>query len=165
MSYYKRNRRGGGRGKRPSEPPLASQPVQILRGQDFSLRKEMDYILQAASRGEGRIVTVGALVFFSTSDGDAWVLDVEDNLALCLMGEFERCDTDFQESAETFSIRWDSTFAIEQGCFLVTGQPAIVEASTQSPAVLRMRTVAYPNYPVPELQRAIQQAKEAAKFL
>jgi hypothetical protein len=102
--------------------------VQVVRGEDFSLKKELDYITQAASRGDGRIVTVGALVLFSTCDGDAWVLDVEDNLALCLMREFDRRDPEIHETATNFSIRWDSTFRFESGCLLVTSQSGRVTA-------------------------------------
>ncbi len=161
MSYYKRNRRAQGTGQRPPDGPAARESVQILQMTDFNLRKEMDYIVQAASRGDARVVTVGALVFFSTSDGDAWVLDAEDKLALCLMRDFERYRSEVQETPENLSIRWKAMFAIESGCFWVTGQPAMVEVSPQSPTMLRTKAVAYPSYPVTDLQRAIQRARKA----
>lgn len=52
-----------------------------------------------------------------------------------------------KEDAGTFSIRWEATFAIEKGCFLVSSQPG--------------RLTAYPGYPVADLQRAIQRARRA----
>lgn len=76
--------------------------------------------------------------------------------------DFERCGTEVQESAESSSLRWEATFALEEGCFWVSGQPGKVEASPQLPAVLRTKVVAFPNYPVTDLQRAIQRAREAA---
>ena len=164
MSYYKRNRRGGGPGQTPPEGPAVSESARILRGEEFNLRKEVDHIVELASRGEARIVTVGALVFFSTDEGDAGILDAEDNLALCLMREFERCDVEIHDDPKTFAIRWDSTFAIEGGCFWVAPRPGRVEAAPQSPAVLRMKTVAYPSYPVSELERAIRRARQAARL-
>lgn len=148
MSYYKRKRRGPGTGQKPSGGSTAHESAQILV-KDFNLRKEMDYIVQAASRGDARIVSVGGLVFFSTGDGDAWLLDVEDNLALCLMRGFERCEVEVQDGAETFSIRWDSTFAIEEGCFLVASQSG--------------KATAYPGYPISALERAIQRARKATR--
>lgn len=149
MSYYKRKRGGQATGQKPPEGRVARESVQILDMKDFSLRKEIDSIVKGASRGEGRIVTVGALVFFSTSDGDAWVLDAEDNLALCLMRSFERCEMEIQESAQNFSIRWDSTCAIEKGCFVVASQAG--------------KATAYPGYPVSDLERAIQRARKAVR--
>lgn len=162
MSRHKRNK--GRRGSAGQQPERAAPPrsVQIVQGKDFSLRKELDDIIQAASAGEGRIVTVGVLLLFSTGSGDAWVLDVEDNLALCLMRDFERCGTEVQESAENFSIRWESTFAIEEGCFWVTGQPVKADAGPHSPAVMRTKAVAYPTYPVTDLERAIRRARKTA---
>ncbi len=149
MSYYKRKRRGPGTGQKPSGGSTAHESAQILDMKDFNPREEMDYIVQAASRGDARIVSVGGLVFFSTGDGDAWLLDVEDNLALCLMRGFERCEVEVQDGAETFSIRWDSTFAIEEGCFLVASQSG--------------KATAYPGYPTSALERAIQRARKATR--
>ena len=164
MSYYKRNRRGGGPGQRSPEGPAVSELAQILLGKEFNIRKEVDHIVELASRGEARIVTAGALVFFSTGDGDAWALDAEDNLALCLMRDFERCDVEIHDDPQSFAIRWDSTFAIEGGCFWVSPQPGRAEPAPQSPAVLRMKTVAYPSYPVSELERGIRRARQAARL-
>ena len=146
MTYYKRKRRRQGTGQSPPERPPARESVQMVDMKNFNLRKEMDHIVEAATRGESRIVTVGALVFFSTSAGDAWVLDVEDNLALCLVRDFERCSTESQETAKHFSIQWEATFAIKDGCFWITGQTEWVDNSPSShtPGVPRTKTVAYP---------------------
>lgn len=165
MSSYKRKRRRQGPGQSRPARPAARESVQVLAMEDFDLRKEMDYIVQAASRADARIVTVGPLVFFSTSDGDAWVLDAEDKLALRLMRGLERCEVEIQESAENFSIRWDSTFAIEKGCFWVTGHPERMKTLSQMEAAVQAKAMAYPSYPVADLERAIQRARRAARPL
>ena len=46
--------------------------------------REVDYIVKRAARCDPRFVTLGQLLFFSTDTGDAWMLDPEDHLALCL---------------------------------------------------------------------------------
>lgn len=101
-----------------------------------------------ASQGEGRVVTVGSLVLFSTSKGDAWILDVEDSLALCLMREFQRREVGIRNDPETFRIRWEASFTIEQGCFMVAFEPG--------------RVTAYPSSPVSDIQQAIRRARRAA---
>ena len=68
--------------------PLGAR-AQVLRKEQISIIKEAGYIVKLAQRGDARVVTIGGLVFFSTSGGDAWVLDPEDNLALCLAEDGE----------------------------------------------------------------------------
>jgi hypothetical protein len=52
-----------------------------LQGKDFRLAEEIDYIQSRAAEHDGRLVTVGPLVLFSTETGDAWLLDPADHLA------------------------------------------------------------------------------------
>lgn len=56
MSYYKRKRGGQGTEQKPPEGSAARESVRILDRKDFNLRREMDYIVKAASRGEARIM-------------------------------------------------------------------------------------------------------------
>ena len=51
------------------------------------IHSEISHITQLALAAESRIVTVGELVFFSTRTRDAWLLDAEDNYAICLCRE------------------------------------------------------------------------------
>jgi hypothetical protein len=52
-----------------------------VAGKDFRLAEEIDYIQCRAAEHDGRLVTVGPLVLFSTDTGDAWLLDPVDHLA------------------------------------------------------------------------------------
>ena len=45
------------------------------------LADEVRYIQRRAADHDGRVVTVGQLVLFSTETGDAWLLDPADQLA------------------------------------------------------------------------------------
>jgi len=42
--------------------------------------QEIDYIQDRAAQRDGRLVTVGPLVLFSTETGNAWLLDSADHL-------------------------------------------------------------------------------------
>lgn len=58
--------------------------VRRLTAQEMNIQGEASYVVGGAEQGEGRIVTLGPLLFFSTETGDAWVLDPADHLALRL---------------------------------------------------------------------------------
>ncbi len=51
-----------------------------VEGKDFRLADEVRYIQNQAAEHDGRVVTLGQLVLFSTDTGDAWLLDVTDQL-------------------------------------------------------------------------------------
>lgn len=53
-----------------------------VRWEEVSIAGEADYIVARAMAEDSRVVSLPPLVFFSTTTGDAWVLDAEDNLAL-----------------------------------------------------------------------------------
>src|SRR5690242_18907426 len=48
---------------------------QIVEGKGFRLADEVRYIQRRAAYYDGRIVTLGQLILFSTKTGDAWLLD------------------------------------------------------------------------------------------
>ena len=50
-------------------------------GKSLRLADEVRYIQQCAADHDGRVVTVGQLVLFSTETSDAWLLDPADQLA------------------------------------------------------------------------------------
>ena len=53
----------------------------MVDGKNFRLTDEVRYILRPAAEHDGRVVTIGPLVLFSTETGDAWLLDPSDQLA------------------------------------------------------------------------------------
>src|SRR5580692_1355108 len=53
------------------------------------IHREVRYITQLAQAEDSRIVTVGNLVLFSTRARDAWLLDPEDDFAVCVCRDGE----------------------------------------------------------------------------
>ncbi len=51
----------------------------------MNIKKEIKYIIKRGLINDARKVQLGELVLFSTQTGDAWLLDTEDNLAICLL--------------------------------------------------------------------------------
>jgi hypothetical protein len=83
------------------------------------IHREIRYITQLAQAEDSRIVTVGSLVLFSTRTRDAWLLDPEDDFALCLCRAGELQPFRIIDTPETFAIEWTATFTIEGALFIV----------------------------------------------
>ncbi|MFC2000596.1 hypothetical protein ACFLXE_07595 [Chloroflexota bacterium] len=84
-----------------------------------SIVSEARYIISLAESCDSRVVTLGSLLFFSTETGDAWVLDLGDNLALCLArGGVEQSFT-ISEDSTRFSIEWNAQYRIDGDAFIV----------------------------------------------
>jgi hypothetical protein len=62
-------------------------------------------------------VTLGPLVFFSTQTGDAWLLDVEDDLALCLARDGSPQPVRVVETEKSVGVAWDRQFQIDEDVF------------------------------------------------
>jgi hypothetical protein len=83
------------------------------------IHREIRYITQLAQAEDSRIVTLGNLVLFSTSTRDAWLLDLEDDFALCLCREGEPQPYRVVDTPERFGIEWTAHFTIEGAQFIV----------------------------------------------
>ena len=78
-----------GRRKGPQRA-RAAQEVRELSRAEMSIGREMDHIMGCAARDEVHVVGLDELIFFSAPGGQAWILDAEDDLAYCLMDDYER---------------------------------------------------------------------------
>lgn len=111
-----------------------TQARQLGR-EDFSVVGEADYIVARAVAGEARVVSLPPLVFVSTGTGDAWLLDADDSLALCLALEGTRLPVTITETPERFAIEWTGTFRIEGDMMIFSdnlGRPrTIIEDPTR----------------------------------
>jgi hypothetical protein len=111
-----------------------------VEGRSFRLADEVRYIQRRAADHDGRIVTIGELVLFSTETGDAWLLDPADRLAARLAREGESEPIHIEET--------DTTFAIgRKGCYRIEG-PAFVYSDRDTG---RVTTIL--GYPTDELSQ------------
>lgn len=77
------------------------------------IHSEVRFIRECARAGDSRTVTLGHLVLFSTRTRDAWLLDPDDGLALCLCRAGELQPFRIDETAASFVIEWTANFAIQ----------------------------------------------------
>jgi len=83
------------------------------------IHREIRYIIQRAQAEDSRIVALGKLVLFSTRTHDAWLLDSEDDFAICLCRDGEPQPFRIMDTPDTFAIEWTARFAIEGAAFIV----------------------------------------------
>ena len=89
-----------------------------ITGKDFLLAEEIEYIRSRAAEHDGRLVTVGPLVLFSTETGDAWLLDPADSLAACVARDGDPEDIHFEETDTNFAIGWKGNYQIDGEAFV-----------------------------------------------
>ena len=113
--------------------------------ESLNLAKEVRTIQRRAADQDGRIVSIGPLVFFSTNTGDAWMLEPEDHLAVRLARGGDPLPVLIEETEDRFAIGW-------QGRFHFDGDAFVYEDNESG------RLTAIRGYPVKQLQRAISAA-------
>ena len=89
-----------------------------ISGKDFLLADEINYIRSRAAGHDGRLVTVGPLVLFSTETGDAWLLDPADSLAARVARDGDPEDIHFEETDTSFAIGWKGNYQIDGDAFV-----------------------------------------------
>ena len=89
-----------------------------MEGGSFRLADEVRRIQHRAAEHDGRIVTIGQLVLFSTETGDAWLLDRTDLLAARLARDGETAPIQIVETAATFAIEWTGSYRINGPAFV-----------------------------------------------
>jgi len=89
-----------------------------VAGKDFRLADEIDYIQRRAREHDGRFVTVGQLILFSTDTGDAWLLDPADHLAARLARDGDPEPIYIEETDTSFAIGWKGNYSVDGDAFL-----------------------------------------------
>ena len=89
-----------------------------LDGKGFRLAEEVRYIQDKAADHDGRMVTIGPLILFSTDTGDAWLLDVTDHLAARLARDGDPEPIHLKETDTNFAIEWKGQYRIEGSAFI-----------------------------------------------
>ena len=89
-----------------------------MEGGRFRLADEVRYIQNRAADHDGRIITIGQLILFSTETGDAWLLDRTDFLAARLARDGEAEPIHIQETTARFAIEWKGNYRINGPAFV-----------------------------------------------
>lgn len=134
---------------------LCLKVFEAKRGLE-ALNAECDLIVRAAQEGKSKIVITGPetltvpLVLFS-SQGDAWMLDADEGLAMCLVWGGETQEREIDDAGNGTEIGWDGPYALDGDAFTV---------ETNHPAIGTRRIHAYP---LDELRQAIAKSRSFDK--
>ena len=90
----------------------------MVDGKTLRLADEVRYIQRRAADHDGRIVTIGQLVLFSTDTGDAWLLDPSDQLAARLARDGDPEPIRIEENDTAFAIDWKGRYRIDGAAFV-----------------------------------------------
>ncbi len=91
--------------------------VRVLQGGEASFIAEARAIQHAARARRARVVRLEQIVFFSTSTGDAWMLDPREGTAACLARDGDSLPIPIRESAAELAIEWHADYRIEGRAF------------------------------------------------
>jgi len=91
---------------------------QWVEGKSFRLADEVRYIQKRAANHDSRVVGFGQLVLFSTDTGDAWLLDVSDQLAVRVARDGSPEPIQLNESDTSFAIGWKGNYRIHGPAFI-----------------------------------------------
>ena len=86
----------------------------------ISLQNAISAIQEEASKGIQKVHELGVFVFFSTTEGDAWLLEVTEMDALQVAAGKEILTFELDENPETIEIKWTHTFEIKDKQFVTT---------------------------------------------
>lgn len=92
----------------------APQPAQP------SINNEVEKIQLAAEEKKSLVRTLGVFVLFSSSAGDAWLLEVTEMDAVQVAAHGERVAVPIEENQETIEINWTHKFSIKDKKFVLT---------------------------------------------
>lgn len=95
---------------------------------------------------------------FSTGEGDVWLIEPSEKLALCLMWHYEPQVVFIEETSKNLDIGWDGKFDIKSVSMPTVSvvQPLgfYVETSNQN---IKTRLIASENYPIVEIHELLKQ--------
>jgi hypothetical protein len=93
---------------------------RVVDGASLRLADEVRYIVRRAAEHDGRVVTIGQLVLFSSDTGDAWIIDRDDHLALRLARDGDPEPFHIEETDTSFAIDWKGHYHIDGAAFIYT---------------------------------------------
>jgi hypothetical protein len=122
---------------------VAQEKVQTPR---LSLNAEVEKIQKAAVDRKNSLYTLGVFVFFSTDNGDGWLLEVSEMDALQVAKDGQVIEVEIEEKEETIEVNWSHKFSIKNKLFQVKDYKSKESAS-------------YPDYPGNRIAKAVTKVR------
>jgi hypothetical protein len=104
------------------------ESARLVEG--FQLSEEISSLLARCARGEGVVIGLGGFVLFSTTTGDAWLIEAFSNGALNLMRDYQPADYRIAEDDQRVEVEW-------RGSYQLRGADFVTDALPGAPRVVR----------------------------
>lgn len=114
-----------------------------LQPQKISIKDEVVKLQQAATNHEETLKVIGVFIFFSTKEGDAWLLELSDMDAVVVARAGKEIEVEINESPETIEINWSHQFSVKNRVFTTT---AYTDKAVET----------YSNYPTASISATIK---------
>jgi hypothetical protein len=85
-----------------------------------SVKVEVEKIQASAGAKKSAVLALGVFVLFSTTNGDAWLLEVTDMDAIQVAQSGEKIAVQIEENPETIEINWTHKFDVKNKKFILT---------------------------------------------
>ena len=101
-----------------------------------SIRDECEAIITVELRGEAKAVMTrdgvacSPFVLFSTGIGDAWLLEPNEHLAMCLVWQGERQNIGLRDDPDRIEVEWDVAYELLGDFFSVESQHPVIGTRT-----------------------------------
>ncbi|MFA6284249.1 MAG: SEC-C metal-binding domain-containing protein [Desulfurivibrionaceae bacterium] len=109
-----------GSGKKFKKCCLGTQASGPARSVIPSVAIEVEKIQEIASAKKAAVLALGVFVLFSTTSGDAWLLEVTDMDAIQVAQGGEKIAVQIEENPETIEINWTHKFDVKNKKFVLT---------------------------------------------
>jgi hypothetical protein len=109
-----------GSGKKFKKCCLGSGATSPVRAVIPSITVEVKKIQESAVAKKAAVLTLGVFVLFSTTSGDAWLLEVTDMDAIQVAQGGEKLAVEIEENPETIEINWTHKFEVKNKKFILT---------------------------------------------
>lgn len=91
-----------------------------LQAQKVSISDEVMKLQDAAAKHEETMKVIGVFIFFSTKDGDAWLLELTEMDAVLVAKAGKKIEVEINESPETIEVNWSHQFSTKDKVFTTT---------------------------------------------
>jgi hypothetical protein len=109
-----------GSGKKFKKCCLTTGAKAAARPAPPSVKIEVEKIQASATAKKSAVLALGVFVLFSTTDGDAWLLEVTDMDAIQVAQGGEKIAVQIEENPETIEINWTHKFDVKNKKFVLT---------------------------------------------
>lgn len=110
--------------------------------QKVSITEEIATLQKAAESKLETMKVIGVFIFFSTKEGDGWLLELTEMDAVQVAKAGKRIEVEIRESAETIEVNWSHQFTVKDKVFTTTAYAdKAVETHTNYPTASISATI------------------------